>query len=165
MALSGFSSPHRRIRGGILKIALIEASQLLHVLDNGKSEFRIYSKNGWAEYECREDSASYTETTEVRDGVARTTHTLEFSLTGIDTASKSAMEQILLSPSGMLAVVTTADSGMLLLGYSNLMKSEYPLRLSAGETLSGNKPLDFCGRRITLRSVDASPACRATKYE
>ena len=165
MALSGFTSPQRRTRGGIVKIAMIEASQLRSVTDNGKSEYQVFSKDGWTEYDCREDSATYTETTEVRDGLTRTEHTLQFDLTGISTPSREAMQRILSSPSGVLAVIMTSDSGMLLIGYSELMRAEYPLRLAADNLRSGAEPLDFCGRTLTLRSVDCNPACRAIKYE
>ena len=165
MAISGFSSPQRRIRGGIVKIAMIEASQFRHVTENGQSEFQVFSRSGWAEYDCREDSAVYTETTEIRDGTVRTEHTLEFALTGIDTASRLAAQQILASQSGILAVVTTADSGMLLIGYSRLMQTECPLRPDSSTALSGAEPLDACRRTLRLRSVDCSPACRVVKYE
>ncbi len=132
---------------------------------NARSEYQVFSKNGWTEFDCREDSCSYTETTDTTDGTPKTVHTLTFDITGMGRDAQEALRRLLTCPSGVLAVITTPDSGMMLVGYSALLTTEYPLRVNRLETSSGTKPLDFCGHTVTLRSEDASPARRVVKYQ
>ena len=165
MDLYGFSSPQTRTRGGICKIAMIAVPQIYQLIDNGNSEYQIYARNGWAEYDFGEDTALYTESISVDDGALSVVHTLEFRLPAIDSASRGAVCRLLERPEGVLAVITTPDSGMLLLGYSDAFGAAYPMRVYSCGSTSGKKPLDSCGRVVSLRRIDVSPACKVLKYE
>ena len=62
--------------------------------------------------------------------------------------------------SGTAAVIGTESGERLLVGWSERMGSEQPLRLTAVEHLTGPSPRTIPATVLTFRCADASPAVR-----
>jgi hypothetical protein len=134
MALNGFERPCRKIGGGVVEVLLVRAEDFNGATyDASVDSFTELSLIGEAaSYSFREGEASYSEEI-VRASAAEplVRHILAFTLAGMNTPSRRAVEELAsTSTRGLIALVTTRDNERLLVGYSPKFGTEQPLRLT-----------------------------------
>lgn len=163
MALSGFARACARRSGGIEKIGLLRAADILSADYDASADafisLSLAESAAVAIYEFDEDSAEYREIQRRTDGSYSVEHRLAMSLGRFDGRSREAIEEIALSSEcGVVAVVRVGSGEEFLVGYSYEFGGERPLRLLTSEATTGAKPSDATRREVVLGSVDTSTA-------
>ena len=108
-----------------------------------------------------DDLSSYDESAEVRDGTLRIVHRLTLAVPA-DYARRQFDSHTLRhwAEAGTAAVVAAASGERLIAGWSELLGSEQPLRLTAVEWSSGKTPHAVPVAILTFRSADCAPSIR-----
>lgn len=158
--LNGFDRPQGGRRGGVRRLWLARASDIVSVSCGAGGECgAVTPVTAFAEYAFREGSAFYNEGLVVQGGAAKIVHELVFELPLSGTGSYSALDGITeASCGGIVALLLTEVGDVLLAGWSSLFGTGRPLRLETCASTTGSIPDDTPVRKVTLRSEDASPA-------
>ena len=152
-----------KIIGGIKSVALIErckiASFEISADENSYGGVNIQTGEGFAIFRFAEGAARYNEVCRREDGMISVTHSIEFKIDRMDNGSRNLLrEMAAASLCGLIAIVTTTQSDSLVVGYSEELLGESPLRLSEAKGTSGKEYTDHCGETVTLMSHDISKA-------
>ncbi len=110
-----------------------------------------------------EDRSSYTEESVREEGLPATRHTLKavfYWYTGREELAGELLEA--LATDGAVACVELRNGERLVVGWSERLGLEQPLRLTGYRFFSGAKPADLPQLELHLESCDAS---RALRYE
>ncbi len=148
---------------GVRSAALIERCRIREVVADPVSglyrEIRTDGDAAWAVCTFGEGRAVYTETLGIENGIPCVTHTLEFQTGRMDARSRELIAATTAaSLCGIVAVVTAAEGHSFVVGYSEELGDERPLRLVSATGTTGKKPADLSGETVTLRSCDTSKA-------
>lgn len=152
-----------KVIGGVKSVALIERSGLgsfdLDPADNSYSGVSINARGGFTLLRFAEGAARYDEVCRRENGTVAVTHSIEFVMDKMDRESYGLLREIAsASLCGLVAVITTAGGSSFVVGYSEELLDERPLRLYEAESSSGEKYTDNSGVTIRLRSKDISKA-------
>lgn len=161
--MSGFRNRQSKTTAGVKKIELIEANQIAEVeIDYSSGSCRsVELKAGgkFVSYCFKEDRATYCEKVTNRRSNPLVVHTLSMLLERVDALSVGALRELVeASKSGLVGIVTLRGGEQLLVGYSDRMGAEQPLRVKEAETISGAEPIERSGVEIVLESVDCESA-------
>lgn len=149
-------------RGGIEKIFLVKASMFESVEYNSVSacyhSLEIADSAALVGCAFAEGEACFTETSVRKNGNVQIAQKLEFSLGGQIEAAIAFIEELCQADCGLVAVVIDSNSLARIVGYSEALGLEQPLR---AETVVGSSQSDFektPSQKITLSTL--SP-CKA----
>lgn len=144
--------------GGVARVALYPAG--------GDMDFRFADGVCTADFGCKpsvvpliDDRSSFEELFDSSSGPVSVTHTLTL------VAERGAAEHWLSAKfaadvlrQGFIADITLNDGRRLLVGCSERMERDFPLRFVSLRSESGKKPSDTPTLTLTLRSTDAEAA-------
>ena len=139
--------------GGVLRIALYDASRLISVPFDPSSGCysSIEVEEGYTPIEVAfaEESGAWSERVGSGGGVE---HSVEFSLWGARCEALSTLQT--LSERGVVALVECADGGQYLVGYSPRATTDYPLRLAEGNLNTFSHRTERPTTNVLLTSTD-----------
>ena len=149
--------------GGVARVALYPTYGDLRLsFADGVCEAEFYCKS--AEVPLIDDRSSFEELLSNSSGPISVTHTLTL------VAERNAAAQWLsaefadaLSRQGVIADVTLNDGRRLIVGCSERMERDFPLRFVSLRSDSGKRLSDTPTLTLTLRSTDTAPAMPLTE--
>lgn len=164
MKLTGFAQSDARRAGGPTSVCLVRAADIKSAvydkMTDSYKELTLAAGVVPAFYEFEEDKAFYRQSVSGKYPLISVQHELSFEIAPVCGATLSAIEELLSSDEGVVAVVTIASGESLLVGQSPELGLEAPLRISEvlADTLSEYGDDSMC--RITLTSEDVSMSKR-----
>lgn len=163
MALSGYTRTLGRRNGGIRSIALIEAKSLSSATytsaEGGYTAITPVSGAYFVKYDFREGEAEYREEVSLPNSSAVVTHQIEFQIDKMSCSTSELVEELTsASPLGFVALVTTTNADLYLVGYSPEFAGERPLQVLSAQGASGKTLADTTQEVLVLQSIDVSKA-------
>ena len=147
-------------KGGIREVKLIDASQIagLEYDQEGSvcTGLKVLSQAVVVKYDILEDKSSYEESVSESNGFRVVRHTLNLVRGMVSTDQMYPVAEWMAN--GCVALIELMGSKRLLIGVSESLGKEYPLRLVSVIRNSGCKMDDGVTERLTLESVDVSEA-------
>ena len=163
MSLKGYIKSQGKKTGGIKNISICAATDISNLTYNKNnhaySNIELRENCKFANYEFRENEASFSEEVILQNGIVSVKHTVQFSLERPDSNSAVALNELMkISQDGMIAIVATNSGINFLVGYSQDFAAEQPLRIDKSSLDSGEKYADSSLETITLVAEDNSIA-------
>ena len=161
MALAGFRKNCLRTGGGIESVRLVEAGQILQVrydaVNDRYTGIELREGAGFVQYRFAEDEALYREQLAVTGGKPLVRHELSFVLTGMNSASRKAVEEMA-AAGGLAALVENRQGEILLVGWSERFGAEQPLRMDKSVGTTRSAPGEVPSETIVLSAADTEKA-------
>ncbi len=159
---------YRKPVGGITAAMITPAGNLLRAAAaaDGLTELSFRDTAQIVDLPLIDDRSTYAETADSQTGLTRVRHKLSLVVERSDARMlfDDAFRRTALYE-GLVAIVTAASGEQIVVGWSERLGTEQPLRMTGLGMESGRKPLDGTPATLTLESEDASPAVDIKPYE
>jgi hypothetical protein len=159
--LAGYVRVCQAKSGGIRKLYLTEKANVLGFTLTGEI-YDAVTMNGTAVfylYEFEQDTAEYKVATAFENGSKKVTHDIEVKLDYLLTASRTEIEAIAdASHCGLVAIIEDMNGQAWVVGYSEAMLLDRPLRLLTAEGTTGKGLTDSNGDILKFQSIDTQRA-------
>jgi hypothetical protein len=161
MALAGYSRACAAKSGGIRRMWITETANVTSFSTSGDT-YDAVVMNGSAvfyKYEFEQDSAELKEAISFENGSKKVQHDLEVKLDYMLTASRLEIEALAdASHCGLIAVVEDMNGQAWVLGYSEAMLKDRPLRMTNADGTTGKALTDLNGDVLKFQSIDTQRA-------
>jgi hypothetical protein len=144
--------------GGIQRIALANVADIDTIsLDSGTSSFidsiAMISTKTFFEFEAEQDSVEWRENGELVNGSLKYTEEIEMFFRKQNATTAAALREIGENLCGMVAAVKTTNGETFIVGWSENLGLERPLKLASDASTSGKELTDLSGGTITLAAM------------
>lgn len=143
------------ISGGIRRVAFIsktdvaEAAITLH--SGGEiGGITLASGKKFYEYDAEQDSIEWRENGEMVNGSLKYTEELELYIRGNNPVNRNAVADLVEDLCGVLAIVQDSNGTIFLLGWSEDLDLDRPLKMASDASGSGKELTDLAGVTITM---------------
>ncbi len=160
--ISANSGCSQRAKGGLKKIYLISTAKVKSIdYDSSKASYYnivIASGAAFIGYSFDEGAAVFEEKTVVKKGSRSVSQTITFSLSGQPAQTLKSLNEIVGTGSELMAIVVDANNTARVVGYSNLMGFERPLKIDSMQGSSQLELENLPDENIVLTTISPSKA-------
>jgi len=146
--------------GGIQRVALANVADIQSISQTGGT-INTISMNGTAvffEFEAEQDSVEWRENGELVNGSLKYTEEIEMFFRKQNATTAAALREIGENLCGMVAAVKTTNGETFIVGWSENLGLERPLKLASDASTSGKELTDLSGGTITLAAMSDEKA-------
>ncbi len=162
MSFTGFQKTCGKRTAGVVKIGLIDASDISSVIfsssDDTISAVTLNTGVNFARFEFDEDECEFQENGSRENNVISFEQNLIFKMSSMNSQTREAVEEIAeASYCGLVALVVMAGRAMLV-GWDKDMGSERPLKMASSTGTTGKALSDASGEEITISRTSTMKA-------
>ena len=150
------------ISGGIRRIAFISLSDVAEgAISQTSGEvdtITLATGKEFFTYDAEQDTIEWRENGEMVNGSLKYTEELEFYIRGNNTANRVAIVALVEDLCGVLAIVEDSNGTIFLLGWSEDLDLDRPLKMASDASGSGKELTDLAGSTITMTCMSPKKA-------
>ena len=166
MALADFNNACGANSGGIRRIAFLTQAEAelasVTVAAGEITALTLAMGDEFFEYDIEQDTGEWRENGEMVNGSLKYTEELEFYIRKNNTASRLAIENLVSELCGVVAIVEDSNGSIFLLGYSEQLGFDRPLKMSSEAAGSGKELTDLAGSTIVMAAMSPAKALPIT---
>ena len=146
--------------GGVQRIALANAADVATISATAGvvDTITMGTSKVFYEYQAEQDTAEWRENGEQVNGSLKYTEEIEMFFRKQNATTVAAMKEIGENLCGMVAAVLTTNGETFIVGWSENLGLERPLKLASDASTSGKELTDLSGSTITLSCMSDSKA-------
>lgn len=150
------------ISGGIRRIAFISITDVaegaISQTSGEVTSITLATDKEFFTYDAEQDSIEWRENGEMVNGSLKYTEELEFYIRGNNTTNRSAIIALVEDLCGVLAIVEDSNGTIFLLGWSEDLDLDRPLKMASDASGSGKELTDLAGSTITMACMSPKKA-------
>lgn len=149
--------------GGIRRIAFISTEDItenaITIDANGEVDSITYvGTKRFFTYDAEQDTIEWRETGEMVNGSLKYTQELELYIRGNNVTNRTAIVALVEDLCGVLAIAEDSNGTIFLLGWSNKLDLDRPLKMASDASGSGKELTDLAGSTITMTAMSPEKA-------
>lgn len=159
MALAaGLSKDCNANSGGVKRIAIANAADVASVAyTSNVAAVTMGTAKVFYEFEFEQDTAEWRENGELINGSLKYTQELEFFIRKNNDTNRTALAE-LGNNCGYVVLMEDMNGTVYILGHSDALGAERPMKLSADATSTGKELTDLAGSTMTLTAMTTAKA-------